>query len=216
WERGLQLTGRAKQLNPNHRGWYWYAEFYDAYRRGYDRAALGFALKVNLPGQWFMHAAMAAAYGQLGERRASAKAVQHLLKLRPDFAATARHDIQKWWEPVYVERMIDGWRKAGVQFPSAAAPDPALKSDAAVAIAVLPFSDMSPAKDQEYLCEGMAEEIMNALVRVDGIRVASRTSAFRARQEGGDLAGIARALSVGHVLEGSVRTSGALLRVTAQ
>ena len=58
------------------------------------------------------------------------------------------------------------------------------KPDAAVAIAVLPFSDMSSAKDQEYLCEGMAEEIMNALVRVDGIRVASRTSAFRARQGG--------------------------------
>jgi TolB-like protein/tetratricopeptide (TPR) repeat protein len=88
--------------------------------------------------------------------------------------------------------------------------------DAAVAIAVLPFSDMSPAKDQEYLCEGMAEEIMNALVRVDGIRVASRASAFRARRDGGDLPSIARALSVGHVLEGSVRTAGTRLRITAQ
>ena len=52
--------------------------------------------------------------------------------------------------------------------------------EAGVAIAVLPFSDMSPAQDQQYLCEGMAEEVMNALVRVNGIRVASRTSAFRA------------------------------------
>ena len=75
---------------------------------------------------------------------------------------------------------------------------------------------MSPGKDQEYLCEGMAEEIMNALVRIDGIRVASRTSAFRARRDGGDLAAIARALSVGHVLEGSVRSAGTRLRVTAQ
>jgi serine/threonine-protein kinase len=62
----------------------------------------------------------------------------------------------------------------------------------------------------------MAEEIMNALVRVEGIRVASRTSAFRAQRDGGDLPAIARALSVGHVLEGSVRTSGSRLRVTAQ
>lgn len=85
-----------------------------------------------------------------------------------------------------------------------------------VSIAVLPFSDMSAARDQEYLCEGMAEEIMNALVRIDGIRVASRTSAFRAGRSGEDLASIARALSVGHVLEGSVRTAGARLRVTAQ
>jgi TolB-like protein/Flp pilus assembly protein TadD len=85
-----------------------------------------------------------------------------------------------------------------------------------VSIAVLPFSDMSAAKDQDYLCEGMAEEIMNALVRIDGIRVASRTSAFRAGKDGGDLAAIARALRVGHVLEGSVRTAGTRLRVTAQ
>ena len=57
---------------------------------------------------------------------------------------------------------------------------------------------------------------MNALVRVTGIRVASRTSAFRARQDGKDLPAIARALSVNHVLEGSVRTAGSRLRVTAQ
>ena len=87
---------------------------------------------------------------------------------------------------------------------------------AQVSIAVLPFSDMSAAKDQEYLCEGMAEEIMNALVRIDGIRVASRTSAFRAGRNGDDLAAISRALCVGHVLEGSVRTAGVRLRVTAQ
>ena len=62
----------------------------------------------------------------------------------------------------------------------------------------------------------MAEEIMNALVRVDGIRVASRNSAFRAGHDGGGLKAIADALSVGHVLEGSVRTSGSRLRVTAQ
>jgi len=87
---------------------------------------------------------------------------------------------------------------------------------AEVSIAVLPFADMSAAKDQEYLCEGMAEEIMNALVPIDGIRVASRTSAFRAGKSGEDLHTIARVLSVGHVLEGSVRTAGVRLRVTAQ
>src|SRR6266542_4251588 len=163
-----------------------------------------------------MHAAMAAAYGQLGERDAAGKALRDLLKLRPDFAARVRKDIEKWWDPEYVERFIDGVRKAGLDVPAPAQADSTAKPDAAVSIAVLPFSDMSPAKDQEYLCEGMAEEIMNALVRINGIRVASRTSAFRARQGGGDLASIARALSVNHVLEGSVRTAGGRLRVTAQ
>jgi TolB-like protein/Tfp pilus assembly protein PilF len=89
-------------------------------------------------------------------------------------------------------------------------------SHAGLAIAVLPFSDLSAAKDQEYLCEGMAEEIMNALFRMPGIRVASRTAAFRARREGKALAEIAEALEVSHVLDGSVRTSGSRLRATAQ
>ncbi len=215
-ERGLELAGRARQLNPNHPGWYWYADFYDAYRRGDDRSALDAALKVNLPGQWFSYAATAAACGQLGEREAAGRAVRDLLKLRPDFAATVTRVVEKWWEPDYVERMIDGWRKAGLDVAAPAQAVPVEKPDGAVAIAVLPFSDMSPARDQDYLCEGMAEEIMNALVRIEGIRVASRTSAFRARQEGGDLPAIARALSVNHILEGSVRTSGTRLRVTAQ
>jgi TolB-like protein/Tfp pilus assembly protein PilF len=215
-ERGLALAERARQLNPNHPGWYWYTDFYDAYRQGDYRRALDSALKINLPGHWFAHAAMAAACGQLGEGEKAKRASRNLLNLRPGFAASARADIEKWWEPEYVEHMVDGWRKAGLDVSSPAPADPAAKPAAAVAIAVLPFSDMSPAKDQEYLCEGMAEEIMNALVGIDGIRVASRTSAFRARREIGDLPGIARALSVTHVLEGSVRTSGGRLRVTAQ
>jgi TolB-like protein len=214
WERGLALAERAKRLNPHHPGWYWYADFYHAYDQRDYRGALGFALRINLPGHWPSHAAIAAAYGQLGEREAAAKAVRDLLKLRPGFVGRVREDLKKWWDSDYVERLIDGWRKAGIDVPASA--QTTAKPDAAVTIAVLPFSDMSPAKDQEYLCEGMAEEIMNALVQVGGIRVASRTSTFRARQDASDLPAIARALSVNHILEGSVRTAGARLRVTAQ
>ena len=65
-ERGLALAGRAKQLNPNHPGWYWYADFYNAYRQGDYRGALSFALKANLPNHpWGAHTAMAAVCGQL-------------------------------------------------------------------------------------------------------------------------------------------------------
>ncbi|HEY3350363.1 MAG TPA: protein kinase [Thermoanaerobaculia bacterium] len=106
------------------------------------------------------------------------------------------------------------------RFPSArdllAAFDmPRRSAPAPVSIAVLPFVDMSSAKDQEYLCEGMAEEIMNALVGA-GIRVAARMSTFRAARQGDDLAAVARVLSVGHVLDGSVRTAGPRIRVTAR
>ena len=83
-------------------------------------------------------------------------------------------------------------------------------------IAVLPFADMSPEKDQDYFCEGMAEEIINTLTALDGLHVASRTSAFLAKAKNFDIAEIGTRLKVGAVLEGSVRKAGNRLRVTAQ
>lgn len=83
-------------------------------------------------------------------------------------------------------------------------------------IAVLPFVDMSPDHDQDYFCEGMAEEILNALTRVDGLRVAARTSAFQFKGRAVDLRKVGQDLGVSTVLEGSVRKSGDQLRLTAQ
>jgi adenylate cyclase len=81
-------------------------------------------------------------------------------------------------------------------------------------IAVLPFRDMSPEKDQEYFCEGIAEEILNALAQVEGLRVAARTSSFRLRDE--SISTIGEQLNVKTVLEGSVRKEGNNIRITAQ
>ena len=119
WERGMALAERAKQLNPHHPGWYWYADFYNSYRQGDYRGALSFVLKANLPGHWGTQAAMAAAYGQLGERDAADKALRNLLKLRPDFADTVRKDVEKWWEPEYGKHFIEGLRKAGLEVSAA-------------------------------------------------------------------------------------------------
>ena len=83
-------------------------------------------------------------------------------------------------------------------------------------VAVLPFADMSPQRDQEYFCEGIAEELINALMRIDELRVASRTSAFAFRGKSEDIREIGRKLQVDHVLEGSVRKAGNRLRITAQ
>jgi TolB-like protein len=83
-------------------------------------------------------------------------------------------------------------------------------------IAVLPFRDMSSAQDQGYFGEGIAEELLNALVKVDGLHVASRTSAFSLVDENLDIPAIAQRLGVAHILEGSIRTSGQQVRVTAQ
>jgi serine/threonine protein kinase/Flp pilus assembly protein TadD len=83
-------------------------------------------------------------------------------------------------------------------------------------IAVLPFVNMSGDKEQEYFSDGLAEEIINALTQIPGLKVTARTSAFAFRGKEQDIRSIAEALSVAHILEGSVRKSGNRIRVTAQ
>jgi TolB-like protein len=84
-------------------------------------------------------------------------------------------------------------------------------------IAVLPFVDLSPDKNQSHFSDGIAEEILNVLVRIDHLKVASRTSAFGFKgQEALGIPVIAQRLNVRHVLEGSVRKSGGTVRITAQ
>lgn len=88
--------------------------------------------------------------------------------------------------------------------------------DTIESIAVLPFRDMSAAQDQAYFADGMAEELLTALSRIPDLQVAGRTSSFAFKGEQRDLQSIAAELGVTHILEGSIRTSGNQLRVTAQ
>jgi TolB-like protein/tetratricopeptide (TPR) repeat protein len=83
-------------------------------------------------------------------------------------------------------------------------------------IAVLPFDDLSGKKDQEYFADGIAEEILNLMSRVPGLRVIGRTSSFRFRGKSDDLGSIATQLGAGFVVEGSVRQSGSRVRVSAR
>ena len=83
-------------------------------------------------------------------------------------------------------------------------------------VAVLAFSDMSPGRDHEYFCDGIAEEITNRLTHLRGLRIAARTSAFAFKGQAEDVRNIGRKLGVGAVLEGSVRKAGTHLRITAQ
>src|SRR5439155_10438711 len=98
-----------------------------------------------------------------------------------------------------------------------AAPEPALKPTTdQPSIAVLPFANMSADKDNEYFSDGLAEEIINVLANVPGMKVAGRTSSFFFRGKDIELAEIGRRLNVQHLLEGSVRKAGNRIRVTAQ
>jgi serine/threonine protein kinase/tetratricopeptide (TPR) repeat protein len=95
-------------------------------------------------------------------------------------------------------------------------PRPAEVPAVVASVGVLPFSDLSPARDQGYFCDGIAEEILNALTRIDGLRVASRSASFCCRSNEIGLKEAARVLGVRHVLEGSVRRAGERARVTVR
>jgi TolB-like protein/Tfp pilus assembly protein PilF len=101
--------------------------------------------------------------------------------------------------------------RAGAGAGTTAASSPDAKS-----IAVLPFLDMSEGKDQEYMSDGLAEELLNLLARVPALRVTSRSSAFSFKGKNLDAPEIARRLHVANILEGAVRKSGNRLRIDAQ
>jgi TolB-like protein len=115
-------------------------------------------------------------------------------------------------------RYIETRHRSGYQFVAAlshaagsAAPAPGV-----TALAVLPFTDMSAARDQEYFCDGLAEEVIGALANVDGLRVAARKASFQFRRPGLDIRQVGRQLGVEALLVGSVRKNGERLRITVQ
>ena len=109
------------------------------------------------------------------------------------------------------KRAASGPAAAAAGPPPSAAPMVLNKS-----IAVLPFIDMSEKKDQEYFADGMAEEILDLLAKIPGIRVIGRTSSFQFKGKTEDLRQIGKTLDVAYILEGSVRKSAERMRVTAQ
>src|SRR5881392_761557 len=83
-------------------------------------------------------------------------------------------------------------------------------------IAVLPFLDLSPAKDQEYFCDGISEEILDALAKIEGLRVVARTSSFSFKGKNANASEVGKKLNVENVLEGSLRREGNRIRISAQ
>jgi adenylate cyclase len=99
---------------------------------------------------------------------------------------------------------------------SRGSPETSLSSIPEKNIAVLPFVDLSQAHDQEYFCDGISEEILDALAQIKGLRVVARTSSFSFKGKNADVAEIAQKLGVTNILEGSLRREGNRIRVTAQ
>jgi serine/threonine protein kinase/Flp pilus assembly protein TadD len=123
--------------------------------------------------------------------------LRHCLEKEPRYRMASARDLRD---------ELEALQQAGAEGHDAETPS----------IAVLPFVDMSREKDQGYFCDGIAEEIINALCRIQGLRVASRTGSFQFKDTGADLRQIGNALRVDSVLEGSVRKSDSRLRITVQ
>jgi TolB-like protein/Tfp pilus assembly protein PilF len=225
WERGCALSDTGCQLNPNHPGWYRYPAWHDAYRKKEYRKALDVALRLNAPQNYYTHAVLAICYAQLGRMEEARKALGDMLTLKPNYAEVARELHGRWIDPDLVEQLMDGLRKAGLEIPDNGSSDSPKRSEArpsiaepAKSVAVLPFVNLSSNKDDEYLSDGMTEELINALAKIPGLRVPGRTScfAFKGKSEADIFRKVGDQLHVDTVLEGSVRKAGDKLRVTAQ
>ena len=224
WERGCELIAHAVKLNPNHPGWFWYVPFLNAYRKCDYRRALEFAFKMNMPGVPLVFVALAASHGQLGQLEPARAALRELLALKPDYAQIARTELGTLYDSPLVDHIVDGLRKAGLdiadgqklapeRLPSESGPNLTATTPS---IAVLPFANLSAEKDQEYFSDGLAEEIINLLARISGLKVIARTSAFAFRSKEQDIRGIANVLGVTTILQGSVRRAANRIRVTVQ
>ncbi len=147
-ERGLELSARAKHLKPDHPGWYWYPDWFDAYQRRDYPAASSVLNKVQLPSHWAYHASVAATRAWLGERDPAARAITRLLEIRPTIAREVGPVMRRWWREEHVEHFLEGLRKAGLfdaerasqSQPTAATTDSgANRTQEGFWVAVLPF-----------------------------------------------------------------------------
>jgi TolB-like protein/Tfp pilus assembly protein PilF len=233
-ERGMELATRAKQLNPNHPGWYWFADFYHAFSQCDYREALNFALKAKLRGNPIAPMFTAAAFGQLADIEAGQKAVAELLNFRPELPAIMRKQVAKVWNAEYGERFLEGLRKAGVQIPEKeirATPAIATSSTShAVAspdsgsartgqdfwVAVLPFKAASGDAELEVLADGLSEDVTTGLALFPYLQVIAHNSAMAYKGRTTDIRTVGRELGARYVLEGSIRKRGRAIRVSAQ
>jgi TolB-like protein/Tfp pilus assembly protein PilF len=131
------------------------------------------------------------------------------------FVFTDRREtvLKGFRDPVAMYRVA--WKQEEISH-SVTSPVLEVEEASSPSIAVLPFVDMSSQKDQEYFCDGLAEELINALTHIRDLHVVARTSAFSFKGQNVKIRDIGRELNVATILEGSVRKAGNRLRVTAQ
>ena len=215
---------RAKQLNPHHPGWYWWVDFYNASGRATTAARL--ASRSDESARPLVHARgderrLRAARGT----SAATKALQDLLTIRPDFAATVRMNIEKWWEPDFVELRWTagarrGWRsrRSGEASASPSSMSQARPAPRRVLGRRSAFQYAGTSAELKTLADGLSEEVITGLSRFSYLRVIARGSTTRniPGKKAGDVRAIGKELGARYVMEGNLRQAGTKLRVAVQ
>jgi adenylate cyclase len=227
WDRGVRIIEEAIDFNPHHPDWVHYTLATNHYRVGaFDKALLE-AKRASLAQYVWTPLCLAIAAGQLGLAADARGAIDVIRTRHPAYLnpGKVRELWSAWhWDEVLLDHLLDGFEKAlalverPVVAPPPSGPSPARLAapDGPASIAVMPFADLSPAGDQEWFCDGIAEEILNTLTPLKNLRVAARASAFSLRGRSDDLRTIGEKLNVTTVLGGSVRRAGDRVRITVQ
>ena len=239
WELGCSMSEKARSVNPQHPGWYWFAPLFDAFRKQEYRLVLDLAQKVNMPAFWRTNIALAATYGHLGEAAPARKALETLLAARPEFATSTEEECSKWWNPDLTDQIVEGLSKAGLSkagfesrdsmtatlvssaaaLSTGAAPRTAsgeCRGDDGFWVAVLPFKYAGTGTEFKALADGLSDEIVTGLSRFSYLRVIARGSTAKYSSESGDIRSIGKELGARYVMEGNLRQAGNKLRVAVQ
>ncbi len=155
-------------------------------------------------------------YQSASEMVQALKGLRHNLELKAELEGSATPSWLRWIRSPIALVLLVLVSAFALALPFYRYRNPVTSSPPAKSIAVLPFADLSETKDQEYFCDGMSEEILEALAKVEGLRVVARTSSFSFKGKSVNAREVGEKLNVANVLEGSLRREGNRVRVTAE
>ncbi len=213
FERGAALARKVMAINPHYPTWYHFPTFQDLFARGLYEEALAEAYRINLPGYYWTHAAIATAAGMAGDLGAAKSAVISLQETYPGFTLeTARQEFTKGVQRPEGDdsqaRFLEGLRRAGVPeaAPEAAPP----------VIAVLPFDNLSGDPEQDYFADGITEDIITGLSHFHAFRTIAPDSIFAYKGTDTNTRELARDLGADYIVKGSIRRPPSRIRVIAK
>jgi TolB-like protein/Flp pilus assembly protein TadD len=212
-EEALEAVNRAMRLSPNFPPFYLFIlgnahRLLGQYEEAID--ALERQAEILPPQSPLAHLNLAHIYMQAGRKKDARAAAAEVLRRVPKFTLKRFKNSLQYQDPEETERILARMREAGLP------ENPPLKLPDKPSVAVLPFTNMSSDKDQEYFSDGITEDIITDLSKISGLFVVARNSSFKYKGKSVDVRDVGRDLGVQHVLEGSVRRSADQMRITVQ